>query len=121
MLVEDWGPRETELGVGANCQPDGSSAIWILAKQVDKLSINRVRFGNYIWRPANIVGSDVVTSIVPDCVINTPGRHPVFLVDVNNKAIFVGIFKTIPARRKSFQFRNLWASRAVSTHKATDS
>ena len=108
LSVEGWGLRETELGVSANCQPDGSSAFWILVKDVDKLSITRARFGHYISRPVNVVGPDLVTSLLPESIIHTPGKYPVFLVDVNNDAMLVGTFETISPRRKSFQIKALF-------------
>jgi len=96
IRVDDWGPRETERGKSVNCQPDGSSAIWIRTNLIEKTKIERVRFGEYLWRPATIDGLDLITAHVPECIIQKAGSHPVFLICSNGISTYVGRFSVCP-------------------------
>lgn len=97
VIVEDWGPRDAVLGVGANCQPDGASAIWIRLFASKGLRVDRVRFGEYLWRPANLDGAEVVTAIIPPCIIQRVGCYPVYIIGANGETIQVGQFCVRPA------------------------
>lgn len=93
ISVADWGPRETEQGKSVNCQPDGSSAIWIRANLIEKTKIERVRFGEYLWRPATIDGLDLITAHVPECIIQKAGSYPVFFICSKGISTYVGRFR----------------------------
>jgi hypothetical protein len=90
VIVEDWGPREVVQGIGSNCQPDGTSAIWIRIKLTNDMRIERVRFGEYLWRPAGSDGPDVVTALVPACIIQRTGSHSLFVVGSKGETILIG-------------------------------
>lgn len=96
-IVEDWGPRDAILGVGANCQPDGASAVWIRLSASNGVRVDRVRFGEYLWRPASLDGAEVVTAIIPPCIIQRVGCYPVYIIGTNGEAIQVGQFCVRPA------------------------
>lgn len=96
-IVDDWGPRDAVQGVGANCQPDGASAIWIRFSDTDEERVTRVRFGEYLWRPANIEGSNLVTALVPPCVIQRAGVYPLSVVFSNGETMRIGRFLVMPA------------------------
>lgn len=95
LVVKDWGKRHTKRNTGVNVQPDGSSAIWI---ETASSILNReftVTFGN---KPPLSVHNDretLLTSAVPDEVIQTTGFYPIFLHDEVGAQYYVGTFQVL--------------------------
>jgi len=91
-IVEDWGPRYTTVGSPVNLQPDGSSAIWVRLRQSAASDFQLVKFDELLWRPAVPSEINLVTTVVPHCIIQRPGRYRISLQSSTGVLSSVGIF-----------------------------
>lgn len=75
--VTDWGPQQTEAGVAANEQPDGSMGVWMrtdcfpegadLLLEGDRLPTTRTEFG--------------LTAKIPPALLGSPGAKELYFLD----------------------------------------
>jgi hypothetical protein len=92
VRVEDWGAKETRRGQAVNRQPDGSSALWIRAKNISQLGDVYLQFGEHLTRAPATVTGDLITSEIPEVVIQTVGVYPVTIVESSGRTSRLGSF-----------------------------
>jgi hypothetical protein len=90
--IENWGPKETPKGVKFNVQPNGMSAIWVLASEVSKHPNTYVTFGtNEIKEIA--VSDKGLTFYVIDELLANPGAFEIAVIEGDSKKkIVIGTF-----------------------------
>ena len=92
VQVEDWGEKETRKGQAVNCQPDGSSALWIRAKNVSPFGDVYILFGEHQTRTRATVVDDLITCEIPEIVVHTVGSYPVIIKEASGRCSQIGTF-----------------------------
>jgi SAM-dependent methyltransferase len=92
--LRDWGPRSTQVGAGVNLQPNGNSAVWIEVSNINGYGEVYVEFGR--TRMLACVQEGLVTSIIPNEILSTPGRHNIHVVEACGRRSAVGEFVVQP-------------------------
>lgn len=92
--VSNWGPQSTQAGEAFNPQPDGRSALWVLAPSSPPTAVLTLAG---VELPTQ-VSEDVVTALVPDpALYETPGEYPLELFDtVSGNSCRIGTFVVLP-------------------------
>lgn len=90
--VLDWGSKDTKKGVAVNCQPDGSSAIWIRVKSKVELGVTFIQFGDFIPPVLAFVDGFLITTEIPSNVINNDGEYAITIVGTGGRVTNVGTF-----------------------------
>lgn len=93
LSVVKWGPNETRRGVAVNRQATGESAVWISLKGTATAGAT-VSFGSEA-SPA-VIAPDLVTAVIPQKVIDTPGEYQVFVNEPSGRRTEVGVFRVGP-------------------------
>jgi FkbM family methyltransferase len=91
--IDEWGATETQKGQSVNRQADGSSAIWVHFKHAWHSHESHFYFGEHRVRFRATVAGNLVTSHIPESVIQNVGDYPVRIVDSCGRTIHVGTFK----------------------------
>ena len=91
--ILDWGERGTMEGIPVNLQPDGSSAIWVKAENLNPLDIQNIFFGSIPCRMRPTVCKDFFTIDVPDSVINKSGEYKITIEEGIGRRTQVGFFR----------------------------
>jgi len=84
MKIENWGPQETPKGVKFNIQPNGVSAIWVIATGVSKHPDSYVTFGNNEIKDIS-VSDNGLTFYVKDELIATQGTFEIAVIEGGTK------------------------------------
>lgn len=77
--IIDWGPKEIFVGKEFFIQPDGSSAMWIKAKNLSMST--EIAIGTTRLKSSPDVAQGVITGIVPDFLYNSPRINDIMLID----------------------------------------
>lgn len=95
--VYDWGGKRTSVGKSVNTQPDGSSALWIRGENFSGFSFGSVYvyFNGHRAESKATVHDKLVTTSIPQGVINSPGSYDVVMVD-SIRRTSVGTFVVEP-------------------------
>lgn len=93
--IIDWGDRQTFVGAPVNLQPDGSSAMWIKAENLNLLDIKDIFFGSVPCEMRPTVCEDFFTIDIPNVVINTVGSYEVTIHEGIGRKTSVGIFNVV--------------------------
>jgi len=92
MKIENWGPQETPKGVKFNVQPNGMSAIWVIASGVSKHPETYVTFGNNEIKDIS-VSDNGLSFCVNDTLIANPGAFEVAVIEGGtNKRVVIDTF-----------------------------
>jgi hypothetical protein len=91
VSVEDWGPTSSAIASPANRQQNGRSAIWVrLAASIGDGSPKLLVGGH---EADGIVAHDkLITALIPESIVKTPGSFPVTLAVVGFPPVYVGDF-----------------------------
>jgi FkbM family methyltransferase len=92
IQVDSWGPKETCKGVGFNVQPNGNSAMWLRAKGVSLLDQVVVWFGPNRSETAAFIDGDLITTAVPQSVIDNVGTYEIVIAEEFGRRTSVGTF-----------------------------
>jgi len=89
LVLEKFGPTETQSGVAFNTQPDGGSAFWTVAKNATRTSVLMFDDIKLVSAPDN----KSVNALVPKELYSIPGQHEIYIYDPlsgkkSNKLIF---------------------------------
>lgn len=95
LQVSDWGPKEIKVGVPANPQPDGVSAIWIGVKGVTNDPKTVIKYADKTIVPA-AVQPELVTAPVPKEIIDNAGEYSVVIEEPSGRHTMVGTLKVTP-------------------------
>lgn len=90
--ILDWGAKGTFAGVPVNEQPDGSSAIWIRARNISGIGNVYLTFGEHQARNNATVNGELVTSDIPPQVLQSPGIYRITLHEPNAPSTIIGDF-----------------------------
>ena len=91
LQVVNWGPQAGRIGAPANRQADGRAAIWLkldgsLLGAIFHLSIGDLPGEKLAGR------EKLITAVIPESVMATPGRYPVVLTIEGEVPMFLGDF-----------------------------
>jgi hypothetical protein len=93
MKVENWGPQETPKGVKFNVQPNGMSAIWVIASGVSKHPDTYVTFGNNEIKDIS-VNDNGLSFYVKDELIANQGAFEISVIEGGtNKRMVIDTFR----------------------------
>ncbi len=95
-VVTNWGSQSFLVGEGMNIQPDGSSAIWIHARNFTGRGMLFLQFGPYRVNKAASVTFNGLTSEVPANVVNTAGDYEIKITDEQGNVYPVGTLSVRP-------------------------
>jgi hypothetical protein len=84
MKIENWGPQETTKGVRFNVQPNGVSAIWVIASEMSKHPDTYVTFGNNEIKDIS-VSDNGLTFYVKDELIASRGAFEIAVIEGGTK------------------------------------
>jgi len=90
LKIENWGPREAELGMVPNPQPDGNAGLWIKLSEKQTAGALRVLVDGI---PANAtsVTPELITASIAAEVFKTAGEKQLVIFDPQNgSTVFVG-------------------------------
>ncbi|NLP61670.1 class I SAM-dependent methyltransferase [Paraburkholderia sacchari] len=90
VVLGNWGPQEARVGEGVNIQPSGESAIWIQAQNVTGFGETWVEFGEYRAVAPAMVYPDVITTSVPNIILDNAGDYQVSIVESSGRRTAVG-------------------------------
>jgi SAM-dependent methyltransferase len=98
MEVElgDWGPKETNRGKAVNVQPDGTSAMWIVASNVSRFGDVWVEFGKQRPKGPAVVKENLITTGIPEEIFQKPGLYNVVIVESSGRITKIGDFLVRP-------------------------
>ena len=92
VKLGDWGPRQTVVNTKVNLQPDGTSALWIQAKNIRTFGKVWVEFDNIRSRSPATVHKNLITSTIPDAVLSQTKNYNVRIVEASGRCTNVGTF-----------------------------
>lgn len=98
LRVEDWGPRSSNVCEPANVQPDGRSAIWIRASNIQHYGVTYVEFGAHGTSEPATVRIGLITAAIPNEVIMYAGSYPVTVVEPSGRRTTIGTFQVDGSR-----------------------
>jgi FkbM family methyltransferase len=94
--IIDWGAKETIAGHAVNRQPNGSSAIWIRARNIIKSEGIYLYFGDQRAVGTATVSDDLLTSDIPATVIQEAGEYSIRIVEPSGRETRIGVFIVRP-------------------------
>ena len=80
FIIEDYEPKEIEIGSSFNIQEDGSSAIWFKSSNLSKYSeifINDIPLKTYI-------DNNIATAIIPENFLLKKAKHNLYIKNLNS-------------------------------------
>lgn len=91
VSVKDWGPVSSAIGSPANRQRNGRSAIWLRLGTLTDDDRPKLLIGG---KEADgvVVHDDLITALIPESIIQTPGSFPVTLAVTGFPPVYVGDF-----------------------------
>jgi|GEM_PF-1241034 len=76
-----WGPEQTQVGVAANEQPDGSMGVWVQTPCFPE--------GGQLMFVEDLLKTTIrefgVTATIPLALLGVPGEHPLYFYDVETE------------------------------------
>lgn len=96
VQVHDWGDKQTSVGKGVNIQPDGTSAMWIKATNVNLIRDAYVYFSDHRATGRATIQGELLTTNIPSDVIENVGEYEVVIVEPFGRRTTVGIFIVKP-------------------------